>query len=541
MNKNKNFKDFKGKGKRNESNAKSNNKRNGKYSPRDSREDRGPSNEMGQSITNDLSWYSHYPELTLNAGKLSMLYPAGIKIDFRASDKYKVLNSAGTTVETKTLGIKSFDIPGVMAINYVPTYGYSESIQDPLTQMSRTTFNHLVAATNRVPNYEYTDLTVYQLAMTNLIQFYYWMCRIYLVAGTFSETNLTWNKAVFAALDVDGVDITTNRSLLYSYIITFARRISAFPFPKSFDLFNRTATLVSNIYADGVDPKSQLYVFNPVGVYRWDTDDAVGASKLAFVRYGGAVTYDKIVEIGNSLLDAVQGSSDVQLMTSDILKVYANDLVGVNLPPENGSIAPVYDTNILTQIMNIKWLGTTLENIDITQATDSGALEPYMVSKPFVSYSAFTAVTAAGFNCRDMVNFLVSNPSEGTVIEGTRFKFNVSFDDTSKTMNLTSFGTEIVETLKIYTAADGTPNSSFTKLNVGPAVATSTSSTAGRLLAALTSFDWHPRVIALDGTPTSGLSYCGSFWDCSNYAFITEQQIALMNNAALVNLMLAFG
>lgn len=497
-------------------------------------------NEMGMSKTNDLAWYSHYPELTLNAGKLSMLYPAGMKLEFRKDARFQAPSADGSAFVTVALDSLAHDIPGVMAINYIPTYGYSDSIKSPLTQMSRTTFNHLVAATNRVPSYEYTDLTVYQIAMTNLIQFYYWMCRVYLVAGTYSETNLTWNKGIFAALDVDGTDILKNRSLLYSYILTFARRISAFPFPKSFDLFNRTATLVSNIYADGADPKSQLYVFNPMGAYRWDVDGNPGASKLTFIRYGSNITYSKITEIGNQLLDAVQGSSDVQLMTSDILKVYANDLVAVNVPPENGAIAPVYDPMILTQIMNMKWSGVTIQNLDITQATDSGVLEPYMVAKPKVAFKDCGQGGIVGFHCKDMVNFLVSNPSEGTVLEGTRFKFNVKCNETDHTVYFTSFGSEIVESIKIYTATDATPNTTFTRLNVGPVAVNAGAQNLSQILCALTNFDWHPRVMILYVNGTD-IKYTGSIWDCSNYAFITEEQIELMNNAALYNLMLAFG
>lgn len=508
---------------------------------KDSRVDGVEKNEMGISTTNDLAWYSHYPELTVNAGKLSMLYPAGMKIDFRKESAFKGPNSDGSAITNQTLTSDTYDVPGIMAIRYAPTYGFSDSIKSPLTQMSRTTFNHLVAATNRVPSYEYTDLTVYQIAMTSLIQFYYWMCRIYLVAGTYDAANLTWNKAVFAALDVNGTDIIKNRSLLYSYILTFARRISAFPFPKSFDLFNRTAALVSNIYADGTDPKDQLYVFCPVGAYRWDTDDSVGASKLTFVRYTSNMTYADITAYGNALLDAVQGSSDVQLMTADILKVYSNDLVTVNIPPENGSIAPVYDPMILTQIMNAKWVGPEIQGLDITQATDNSVLEPYMVSKPFVMYKVAGAPNLAGLHCRDMVNFLVSNPSEGTVLEGTRFKFTVKFNDSDQKVEFHSFGSEIVESLFIYTAANATPDSSFSRLNLYLTAKTAGTTNFGKLICALTNFDWHPRVIIVTDKGSGTWAYEGSIWDCSNYAFITDEQIELMNNTALYNLMLAFG
>lgn len=424
-------------------------------------------NEMGQSTTNDIAWYSHYPELTLNAGKLSMLYPAGGRVKFTKDDEIAL--SAANAFNLKQV---IHDVPGIMGIEYVPTYGYSDSIKSPLTQMSRTTFNNMVAATNRVPNYEYTDLTVYQIAMTNLIQFYYWMCRIYLVAGTYSSLNLNWNKAVFKALGINGTDIISNRSLLYSYIITFARRISAFPFPKSFDLFNRTASLVSNIYADGDEPKAQLYAFVPKGVYKWDTDSQVGASKLTFVPYTANITYDNIVTIGNTLLDSLQGSTDVQTMTADILKVYANDLVSVNIPPENGTIGAVYDATILTQIMNMKWLGLSdiadLSGLDITQATDQSVLEPYMVSKPYIASAKASAGLIATIGMKDMVNFLVPNPSEGTVLEGTRFKFTAKHDVVAEQVQLTSFGSEIATNLAIYVAATDSPNSEFTKLNLYP-------------------------------------------------------------------------
>ena len=496
-------------------------------------------NEMGQSVTNDISWYSHYPELTVNAGKLSMLYPAGMKMKFVKDD------SVSISSKLMTVASNVHDVPGIMALEYIPTYGFSDSIKSPLTQMSRTTFNNMVAATNRVPNYEYTDLTVYQIAMTNLIQFYYWMCRIYLVAGTYSSVNLAWNKAVFKALDVDGTNIIANRSLLYSYIITFARRISAFPFPKSFDLFNRTATLVSNIYTDGADPKDQMYVFVPKGVYRWDTDTTVGASKLTFEKYTANAGYSDIVRLGNRLLDSLQGSSDVQMMTADILKVYANDLVGVNVPPENGTINAVYDATILTQIMNAKSLGvsdvTKFANLDITQSTDEAVLEPYMVSKPQIPVSSVSNATIVMSCLRDMVNFLVPNPSEGTVLEGTRFMFVGGLDSTNANYVISSFGSEIIINMAIYVAADDTPDSTFTKLNLGPAALSSDSNVA-KLLSALSNFDWHPRVAVFQfSNNTSTYSYLGSNWDCSNYAFVTDQQIKLMNDAAMFNLMKAFG
>lgn len=512
------------------------NKRNG--TSRD--KDEVSTNEMGQSVTNDLSWYSHYPELTVNAGKLSMLYPAGMKIDFRKDKSFPI---ADTVYELNT---DVYDVPGIMALEYIPTYGYSDSIKSPLTQMSRTTFNNLVAATNRVPNYEYTDLTVYQIAMTNLVQFYYWMCRIYLVAGTYSTVNLAWNKAVFEAMNVNGTDIITNRSLLYSYIITFARRISAFPFPKSFDLFNRTATLVSNIYTDGPDPKSQMYIFVPKGTYKWDTDTNVGASKLTFVPYPNDATYADIVSVGNTLLDSLQGSTDVQQMTADILKVYANDLVGVNVPPENGTINAVYDATILTQIMNAKSLGisdlSNFENLDIAQATDQAVLEPYMVSKPQIAVAAVPNATIAMSYLRDMVNFLIPNPSEGTVLEGTRFMFVGGINSTNTKYTITSFGSEIITNMAIFVAASEKPDTSFTKLNLGPA-AVASGVNVSKLLNALSNFDWHPRVAVFRtiSSPTKQYVYVGSQWDCSNYAFVTDQQIKLMNDAAMFNLMKAFG
>lgn len=474
-------------------------------------------NEMGKSVTNDIDWYLHYPDLTLNAGKLSMLYPAGSKQNF--------LREEGASAV--------WSVPAVMAVEYVPSYGYSNSLSDPLTRMSRSLFNNMVAKTNRVPSYEYTDLTMYQIAMTNLIQFYYWAARIYLIAGTYDAYNEAWNAQVFKALRIDGPDIIKNRSLLYSYLINFAHRISAFPFPKEFSLFERTAQLVSNIYCDGEGKKAQMYLFNPLGGYKWDYELETGSS-LKFINYwiGDDINYDRIVAIGDELVEAIAGSSDIQMMTSDILKVYADTLVTVNPITEHGVIEPKYDIVVATQLANAMFTGSDLGNLDIKQATDGDELEPYVVATP--TFDASLRYTY-WHQLRPMVNFLVDNPSEGTVLEGTRFMFTSESDET--TVYLKSFGSEILVQMRMIVHSSVASTSPYTSYLFG-SVALSDDVNAWKLLSALTCFDWHPRVAIFHADSTE---YLGHFWDCANYAFLTDQQIELMNKAALANLMLIYG
>lgn len=473
-------------------------------------------NEMGNSITNDIDWYLHYPDLTLNAGKLSMLYPAGSKQNFLREG------------ETSTV----WNVPAVMAVEYVPSYGYSNSLSDPLTRMSRSLFNNMVAKTNRVPSYEYTDLTMYQIAMTNLVQFYYWAARIYLIAGTYDAYNEAWNTQVFKALRVNGVDIVKNRSLLYSYLINFAHRISAFPFPKEFSLFERTAQLVSNIYCDDGGKKAQMYLFNPLGGYKWDYELETG-SCLKYISYRTTedITYDRIVAIGDLFIEAIAGASDIQLMTSDILKVYADSLVTVNPITEHGIIEPKYDTVVTTQLMNAMFTGGVPVDLDIKQATNGDELEPYMIAAPtFAVTSRYTLWQ----NLRPMVNFLVDNPSEGTVLEGTRFLFTTEAEDTK--VRLKSFGSEILVQMRLV-ARQNSDTTPFVYYTFG-SVALSTDANGWKLLSALSCFDWHPRVAIFDA---DSKEYLGHMWDCSNYAFLTDQQIELMNKAALSNLMLIYG
>ena len=348
---------------------------------------------------NDWRWY---------VGNNEQLAKDVASIAFGAAvgGRDRVLNtSAMSQFEPGFLVKDKRGLPGIMALHYTPTIGYSEDSQSPVNIAMRNVYTKIRYANSGARNYDAPNVAMYLAAMDSMHSYIAWLKFLYMNMGSYSVINRYLPKAVIMAEGVDCEDLKTHLADFRAYINTLAVQVGAYAVPANMPLFERHKWLVSHIWKDTDENKAQMYIFRPEGFYRYgyygfnDERDVVhsnATSEWQCVLHPLAVdengellssdqvdffhlkshnekefrllTFKNLTEYGNKLLEPIVNSEDFNILSGDILKAYGDTgIFKVSAVSENDFILPEYSEEVLTQIHNSNALGFNQWNPQIQE------------------------------------------------------------------------------------------------------------------------------------------------------------------------------
>lgn len=493
---------------------------------------------------NDVSWYTKNQQMLVDSASLSYNQPLGSPVLFNT-----IFDSAQADI-TLSNGVRS--IPGLMALNLVPTIGVSTDSSSPANLAAQNIYSFVRYMNSGSKNYDQADLMLMLLAMDNLYSFWNFCKRAYGVMSTYSQQNWYLPKALFAAMNLDFEDFREHISDFRAWLNQIAAEISSFCVPATMSYFVRHSWLYSNIYKDSDSQKAQLYMFNPAFFYKYEETES---------QYGGSLvpqyfcennttpfTFETLKTYYRNLMDGVAYSEDIGVMSGDILKAYGESkLFTLSKVDPDYTVAPVYMEEVLNQIHNStlhpifagnSLAGNTyLNSYNITQQASTG----FLVSNPYVSTPTLVRKGA-------MINMPWDNVTPANTMVGTRLTATVNATtpsgETLPGARFAAVGSEFVCRRTVYywsKPVSGSGEMTLQKQSLQDIytikdITFANEPTILREISLLSQFDWHP--LTMTGHYNSAKTQIvldGYVGDVNNYTVQSGNVINLLHLTAIMS------
>lgn len=543
------------------------------------------------SKDNDPDWYGGGTTMLHAAASFPYARPTGIPIFSNPAAQY-----------SPSSNIKDITIPGVLTLHWAPTIGGATSPIDAVNVAANSLYAYVRHANSGHSNYDAPDLMNYILAIDSAISYYCHMVRLYGLLNNYSMENRYTPIALVKGAYGDFDNLQANMANFRSYIAQYAYRIGSLAIPKDIKYITRHIWMNENVYKDAETDKAQYYMYVQSYYLQWSegtSDTNLGKLKLvapithADDSIEGRTSYvanlNEIIQFGNSLLDPIIGSEDMNIMSGDILKAFgAGNLFTVLPIAETYFVRPTYSQEVLSQIENsvtcpsfhqfqvdttfgsiwlsgnaIKIANLTGSTIDQDATINEGALvENYkfnspegliaaldMTKFPNLSYEAFV------HSNNELINMhKVDITPEDTAV-ATRLLLGPSalLKSNALVYPKCAYGSEVVTAYGlmcyINTDSEGYDDGRLALAKIYFAndmyyqdgVDGVASRNMDQLISIVSNFDWHPRLRAIrlhttaPGTVASRITTTQPIIDIENIAVVSYENLRQLNEVALLN------
>lgn len=497
--------------------------------------------------TNDPQWYFKSTQILNDVASFSFNKPVGSKLGFQ---------NFHPNGEVTTNGLGTSAIPGLMSIGIGPTAGIAQDAQSPLNLAATNVYSYVRYKNSGASNYDAPDLMMYLVAMDSIYACWNWLKRIYGFASTYSQLNKYEPRAYMIANGVDFDDIMANLADFRGWLNIKSAEISSFCVPATMTYNIRHSWLFSNIYKDSNTAKAQQYMFVPAWFYKYGEVTSTQGTELQVVNVlnnyvptlsdDDLMTFAQLKLILNSLLEAVNYSEDVGIMSGDILKAYGQGgLFTLSEVSDDYKVEAVYSEEVLTQIENARIITVAADDLPSFSITHDPNTN-FLKCEPVLTQEG--NITRLG----QYVNFHFESPTPQQVVVATRLNAVTQQLDAGGS-KLVSCGSEVAvngyimtltQTGPWYTQFDHLKPLIFRAVSVQLPffdIQTVNNSDFARYLSTmclLCSFDWAPiQLIGMRAANDAGTmfqSILGTTWDFDNYTLIDDDDLEAMNLMALL-------
>nr|AVX53483.1 putative capsid [Marmot picobirnavirus] len=500
------------------------------------------------STENDISWWTKYPQLAIDAGSLPMAYATGAP--------FSVSERGGSSYRTT--------VPGIISLHFIPTYGTARSATDPINIAARNIYSFVRHANSGSKNYDAPDLIMYLMGMDNAFAFHAFARRIYGIARDFSPTNRYYSDKLLIANGLDPDDVYEHGAQLRYAINLMATKLGSLCVPSNMDIFVRHSWMSEGLYVDSASSKAQTYMFVPDGFWQVNVTGNTG-TKLVYkpLQKGFAMQVENFLTYFDELIAPLWGNEDFNIMSGDILKAYGDSgVMRLFTIPEDYAVLPTYSQEVLSEIENALACPFDPEdatNFEITQNPNISqgyvAFDPTFPMTP-VFFAGGDAALKVGsrrdYNLSNTIlNFHHDRPTPGEVLVASRMQHTLNKVN-DETVKFGTIGTEIVTHVVAWMITpDNDGNDKGTAgfelpPTIGVVANTVSSSMpfegfvyAAQTMAVFSNFDWHPFSLISWYTRTD-LNLWNAKWptffgDFDVYTTIDENTLQRLHEVALLS------
>lgn len=347
----------------------------------------------------------------------------------------------------------------------------------------------------------------------------------------------------------------------------FAYQLGSINVPDQFDFIHRHSWLFSNIYKDHKGMRSQLYFYDLEGLYIWTEGQNSDPSSLTMKYMSQLISGDDDTMPGNSyllesvsqiqnMIDAIMqpllGSEDVGIISGDLAKAFGEGgMIKLQAITENEAISPVYDEEVLYQMMNMTAFdnGNLIQDsFNITQVLTNTTVGPYLYQTPAISILDNVGGIMTGLN--KLLNFIETEPTPEMVMVATRLMASCS--ETSGSQRLIDCGTEICVGITITNKqldGDNIPQIVHTPISQYPIIAPSSDESGAGVkitdiglrdtwMSNWSAFDWAPTIYAAIMRKYGAQGYrfnVSIIQDVDDYAWLTEAELKRLHEVAVMS------
>lgn len=297
---------------------------------------------------NDPAWYNLNPQLVKDAASISFGTPLG--------------NASGFPTVGGENAKEQNALPGILTIQFAPGIGKSGNPSSAINIAAKNIYAWVRHANSGSRNYDSPDLMQYMFAMASAYAYYATMIRLYAAAMHTDPANWYYQRNLVRALGANPDSIFGNLAQLRAHINLYATKLRTFNVPSNFPLFHRLMWLCSNVFKDQDIKKAQLFAFVPRYLHKYNFA-GVSCDAVIFMGEPGVddtqlSSLESLSNFGNQLLDTLQRSEDIGIMSGDILKAYGESgLFTIADMGETADLNPVYSQEVLSQINTARVFG----------------------------------------------------------------------------------------------------------------------------------------------------------------------------------------
>lgn len=452
---------------------------------RDSQQEREQTGSL-----NDLSWYNRYPDLLASAGAIPYPYRPGMALP--TSEEISVPLEVGTG-NASLRGASG--IPGVMALDWVPSVGISNTVTDPASVVCKEMYRRVRGSFSGSLEADAPDFLMYVMALDSIFAFIAHMKRIYRTISVWTPQNYVLPDTMLRAYGCSPAfitDVRANKTQFWGQINELVYQSRKFSCPAVMDIFNRHYWMSDNVYGDSAEPNAQFYCFRPAALYLFEelplaNDAATLGSGLHMTKLPAFSTGTEMFNFGLSMIEALVAWDEAYTINGYLKRAYEDTpTFVVQTLAQDEVLVPVYVPEVLTQIENATALPLaissspagieTLRNPSATALADSqkdvfsgcnvtqNVETNAVISSPkfAVMYTGtvIPALEATGFFTADlpMVSIRSVTPTVADTVIASRLKAAI-FDTSISTMDVGGLlvmapvaGTEIPLAWTVYTA-----------------------------------------------------------------------------------------
>lgn len=309
-----------------------------------------------KSATNDPAWYMTNAQLANDTGNFVFGYPSG----------YEIQISEGKNTPSNVSWITKTGNVEIMFL--APTVGYANSPTDPINIAAAEYFNLIRRDQTGSSTFTQEDLMLSTLAVADVYSYINYLQRVYGMIDLLPLQNKFTPQQLMPQVNFD--DVQNNRAKFRAQINMLISYAAAFCVPAGMPYFNRKAFLYQNLFSDGVDIKSTIYILEPFSFYQWSQGTAEspagkltqktffkmnngGTSVVKFPNSNAQYTADQLFQFGLELIAPLRASDDIRFMSAAVLKAVGDGgLIKLSTLPEVYPIAPLVDPHVLAQFKN---------------------------------------------------------------------------------------------------------------------------------------------------------------------------------------------
>lgn len=410
---------------------------------------------------------------------------------------YDFYNDPASTVRYQRAGTYTLpSVPGIMAIDVLPTMGIGHDSNDAINQYVRNVFTKLRSTNNQSAPYQAPDLGMYIMAIDSVHMGIEQLIRMYGIARTYSAMNRYYPNAALHAMGINPEDRTWDYTNIYSNladmratILNLLIKIQTLAIPKGISICERHRELVKYIYKDGESVKSQAYVFRTPYLYKFNETYSSQGGGLNAIPMPIGQNWMQWVATIDGMINELTNSQFFAIVSGDIIKAFGYEgLYRMPFFEETYTVVPLFNPEILLEIHNLTVCGDRYSDtaFDITQ--DAGTCS--LICTPYTT----TAGDCPSGAVHPIIDVPVDNPDPDLVMVASRLAVcgSVGYisEDSKYKFTPSAVGSEIALRLTIYYYdANGSIQIAVTTSNV----VNSFNEFRNWMMHELF-FDWHPHI-----------------------------------------------
>lgn len=333
-------------------------------------------------------------------------------------------------------GAQTTKLPGVVAIDWIPTFGESSKTTDPASIAGKEFYGRVRAAYSGQLDADAPDYIVYVGALDSLFAYLGWLKRVYRTISTYSPDNRTLPDHLMAAYGItspaDIEDLRKNKTRFWQGINELILMSRKYKCPAVMDLFNRHYWLSDNVYADAASARAQLYVFNLRAIYHIDqvTEMGSGTNQVTGLTYveipttggSGVSITESLLQFGRSLMNDLDEWDSVYTISGYLQRAFDGVPNFAVAELEQGELlTSSYTPEVLSQIENARVLLPQISG-SVRETAISGLLKAAFVSQNTLTNAVYSTTaftfnitlaqsTSSAKNSFQMMNYLPNGPA----------------------------------------------------------------------------------------------------------------------------------